>query len=79
MADSFIAQAQQQTPSDWEAASNARFKAMWEQFWAKLAHKNWLPQPPNIGKKSSRPDTLVPEAARNTEPIHETAYRTPRM
>ncbi|CAH2320979.1 Hypothetical predicted protein [Pelobates cultripes] len=28
--------AQQQTPSDWVAASSARFEAMWERFWAQL-------------------------------------------
>ncbi|CAH2327562.1 Hypothetical predicted protein [Pelobates cultripes] len=63
MADGFIAQAQQQTPSYWEAASNASFEAMWEQFWAKLAHKHRLPQPPNAGKQSRLPTARQPARA----------------
>ncbi|CAH2323272.1 Hypothetical predicted protein [Pelobates cultripes] len=55
MADGIITYTQLQTPSDWEAASNARFEAMWEQFWAKLAHKHRLPQPLNLGKKPRTP------------------------
>ncbi|CAH2218884.1 Hypothetical predicted protein [Pelobates cultripes] len=63
MDDGIITQTPQQTPSDWEAASNARFEAMWEQFWAKLANKHRLPQPLNLGKKPRTPTARQPARA----------------